>query len=126
MDKAAEMDKATEKTCVLVCEDEMFVAMMLQDRLEHVGYRVLMAARVDKGLELAESEPIDVGLLDINMAGEDSFPVAERLRDRGIPFLFSSGYDAEGLPETWRGTKVLQKPYDTKEVTAALSALLGD
>lgn len=119
------MDKTAQQTCVLVCEDEMFVAMMLQDRLEHVGYRVLMAARVDKGLELATAEPIDVALLDINLAGKDSFPIAEKLRARGVPFLFSSGYGAQGLPEAWQGTKILQKPYDTRELTAALISLLG-
>jgi DNA-binding response OmpR family regulator len=118
------LDKTAQQACVLVCEDEMFVAMMLQDRLEHVGYRVLMAARVDKGLELATTEPVDVALLDINLAGKDSFPIAEKLRARGVPFLFSSGYGAQGLPEAWRGARVLQKPYDTRELTAALAALL--
>lgn len=116
------MNETAGKTCVLVCEDEMFVAMMLEDRLKDAGYRVLMAPRVAKGVELAETETIDIGLLDINMAGEDSFPVAEKLRSRHIPFLFSSGYGDEGLPEAWRGEKVLQKPYDTKAVIAALEA----
>lgn len=111
------------KVCVLVCEDEMFVAMMLQDRLEDAGYHVLMAPRVAKGLELAANEPIDVALLDINMANEESFPVAEKLRSRGIPFLFSSGYNDQRLPEEWRSQKVLQKPYDTKTVIAALESL---
>lgn len=119
------MNEAGEKVCVLVCEDEMFVAMMLQDRLEDAGYRVLMAPRVAKGLELATNEPIDVALLDINMADEESFPVAEKLRSRGIPFLFSSGYNDQRLPEEWRSAKVLQKPYDTKTVTTALAAMLG-
>ncbi|HET6586650.1 MAG TPA: response regulator [Oleiagrimonas sp.] len=118
------MKEAGGKICVLVCEDEMFVAMMLQDRLEDAGYRVLMAPRVAKGLELATSESIDVALLDINMADEESFPVAEKLRSRGIPFVFSSGYDDQRLPEEWRSAKVLQKPYDTKTVTAALTAML--
>lgn len=113
------------KACVLVCEDEMFVAMMLQDRLEASGYRVVMASRVAKGLELLASEPIDIALLDINMDGEDAFPVAEKLRERGIPFIFSSGYGDEGLPPEWRGEQMLQKPYDTKTVTDALAAKLA-
>jgi len=118
------MNNTGGKTCVLVCEDEMFVAMMLQDRLEGAGYRVLMAPRVSKGLELASSEPIDVALLDVNMADEESFPVAEKLRSRGIPFIFSSGYDDQWLPEQWRSERLLRKPYDTKTVTAALSEML--
>ncbi len=79
------------KTCVLLAEDEMLLAMMLEDRLEHFGYRVIKAARVAGCLVLAESAAIDVAILDINLAGEESFPVATVLRRRGIPFLFSSG-----------------------------------
>ena len=118
------MPKAKKKACVLLAEDEMMVAMMLEDRLEQFGYQVLKAARLTACLALAESEPIDVAILDINLAGETSFPVAEVLRLRGIPFVFSSGYGDEGLPETWKGTKVLQKPYDTKQLIAILDTLL--
>ncbi|HET7266698.1 MAG TPA: response regulator [Oleiagrimonas sp.] len=119
------MNATKEKPCVLVCEDEMFVAMMLQDRLEGAGFSVIMAPRVAKGVELAASEAIDVALLDINMADEESFPVAEKLRARGIPFLFSSGYDDQWLPDEWSNEKLLRKPYDTKTVTAALNEKLG-
>ncbi|MDN5924038.1 MAG: response regulator [Xanthomonadales bacterium] len=118
------MTDTVQAPCVLVCEDEMMVAMLLQDRLENVGFRVLMAARVQQGLALAASEAIDVALLDINLAGEESFPVAEKLRERGIPFVFSSGYAAEQLPEAWHHEKVLQKPYDTQQATDTLNALL--
>ncbi|HET6632207.1 MAG TPA: response regulator [Rhodanobacteraceae bacterium] len=111
--------------CVLLAEDEMFVAMMLEDRLQDAGYRVLKAARLAKCLELAESEPIDVAVLDINLAGEASFPVATALRERGIPFVFSSGYGDEGIPDAWRGEPVIQKPYDTKELLSALDQCRG-
>ncbi len=119
------MTDATAKPCVLVCEDEMYVAMMLQDRLEDSGYRVVTAARISEALALAEAESINVALLDINMAGEDSFSVAERLRSRGIPFLFSSGYGEEILPVEWRSEQVLRKPYDTRTVTTALAEKLA-
>ncbi len=114
---------ATGKPCILVIEDEMLVAMMLEDRLEMLGYTVLMAARLARGLDLAESEPIDVALLDINLAGEESFPIATVLRRRAIPFVFSSGYGDEGLPADWAGEKMLQKPFDSKQLIAALDAL---
>lgn len=119
------MTDHTDKPCVLLAEDEMLVAMMLEDRLEHSGYRVLKAARLTPCLELAESAAIDVAILDINLAGEVSFPVALVLRGRGIPFLFSSGYGDDGLPEAWKGERVLQKPYDTKQLLAALNAMRG-
>jgi DNA-binding response OmpR family regulator len=117
------MPKDLKKACVLLAEDEMLLAMMLEDRLEHSGYHVIKAARLHACLELAESAPIDVAILDINLAGEESFPVATVLRRRNIPFLFSSGYGDDGLPEAWRGEKILQKPYDTTQLLRALTAL---
>lgn len=109
--------------CILLAEDEMLLAMMLEDRLSSAGYHVIKAARLAKCMELAESAPIDLAILDINLAGELSFPAALVLRHRGIPFVFSSGYDGDDLPEVWRNEKVLQKPYDSRQLTAALTAL---
>ncbi|HTH67439.1 MAG TPA: response regulator [Rhodanobacter sp.] len=109
--------------CILLAEDEMLLAMMLEDHLNASGYRVLKAARLAKCLQLAESAAIDLAILDINLAGEVSFPVALVLRRRGIPFVFSSGYDDGDMPEIWRKQKTLQKPYDTRQLTATLAAL---
>jgi FixJ family two-component response regulator len=64
-----------------------------------------------------------VVVLDINLAGETSFPVAEVLRRRGIPFVFSSGYGDDGLPATWKDEKILQKPYDSSELISVLNDL---
>jgi DNA-binding response OmpR family regulator len=112
------------KPCVLIVEDEAMVSMMLEDRLEYSGYRVLKAARVAKALELVGSESIDVALLDINLAGQQSFPVAALLRERGIPFVFASGYGDVGIPAEFSDAAVLQKPYDSKALTAALANAL--
>ena len=117
------MIKVASKPCILVAEDEMLLAMMLEDILEAHGYTVLKVSNLRRGLELAESEPIDVAMIDINLAGEESFPIAAVLRRRSIPFVFSSGYGADGLPTDWRDEKMLQKPYDSKQLIAALSVL---
>jgi DNA-binding response OmpR family regulator len=111
------------KPCILLAEDEMLVAMMLEDYFRCSGYTVLKAARLTDCLQLAASAPIDLALLDINLAGQLSFPVALVLQGRGIPFLFSSGYGDDGLPDSWKNEKVLQKPYDTKQLQAALNDL---
>ncbi|KAA0072088.1 response regulator [Rhodanobacter sp. T12-5] len=111
--------------CILLAEDEMLLAMMLEDRLNISGYRVLKAARLAKCMELAESAPIDLAILDINLAGEASFPAALILRRRGIPFVFSSGYDEQDVPEAWRNENILQKPYDSRQLNAALTGLLA-
>lgn len=111
--------------CLLVAEDEWLVAMLLEDVLRQAGYRVLLVARLSSGLALAASAAIDAAILDINLSGEDSFPLADELHRRGIPFLFASGYGAERLPERFGDRIVLQKPYDLASIQAALVALLA-
>lgn len=117
------MNPAPRQQCILVAEDEMMIAMLLEDLMEHAGYRVLMVSRLAKGLELAASETIDAAILDINLAGQSSFPMADALRRRSIPFIFASGYGGEGLPEAYRGVTVLQKPYDLSEIKTSLASL---
>jgi CheY-like chemotaxis protein len=119
------MTDAASMPCVLVVEDEAMVAMMLEDRLAYSGYRVLMAASVDAALELVDTESIDVALLDINLAGQQSFPVADQLLERGIPFVFASGYGDEGIPPQFDGVPVLQKPYDSQALKQALATALA-
>jgi len=111
---------ATNRSCVLLVEDEMCLAMMLQDLLEADGYRVIKASRVPAALSMAEGEEIDAAILDVNVAGREVFPVADELRRRGVPFMFASGYGDRGLPGEFRDYPMLQKPYDP----AALGSML--
>lgn len=112
--------------CVLLVEDEIMISMMLQDRLEQAGYRVLAATNLDDALKLACEAFIDVAVLDVNLSGEPSFPIADALRRRGIAFTFASGYGVDGLPPEYRGEAVLQKPYDTKALLNLLTSLRID
>lgn len=112
--------------CVLLVEDEIMVSMMLEDRLERAGYRVLTAASVDAALSLVRQWPVDVAVLDVNLDGELSFPVAEALRERGVGFTFASGYGIDGVPPQYRGENMLQKPYDTRTLLDLLARLRGD
>lgn len=109
---------------VLVVEDEPVVAMCLEDILDALGcVPVGPAGRLSEGLALAESETFDAAILDINLAGERSTPIAEALRARGVPFAFASGYGS--APEGFAGdAPLIEKPYGTREVQAALRALL--
>jgi CheY-like chemotaxis protein len=107
---------------ILVVEDQMVLAMMLEDMLTDLGYRVVKAARVAKAVELAATAAIDGAILDMNVAGEPVYPVAQELHDRGIPFLFATGYGPEGLRPDYRGWPILAKPFrlaDLRRVTAA-------
>ncbi|MGY0797981.1 response regulator [Lysobacter sp. A286] len=110
--------------CLLIVEDEMHLAMMLEDILVDAGYRVLKASRVPTALALATAEPIDGAILDINLAGVQVFPVAQALRERDIPFLFTSGYGEDGLPDDYHGCPMLQKPYVVAQLKQAVRTLL--
>ncbi|RYG90184.1 MAG: response regulator [Alphaproteobacteria bacterium] len=107
---------------VLVVEDEPVVAMCLEDILEELGcVTVGPASRLSEGLSLAE-ERLDAAILDINLAGERSNAIAERLRARGIPFVFASGY---GVAPEGYGAPMIEKPYRTDDIGAALTAILA-
>ena len=112
---------------VLIVEDESLVAMLLETILEDMGcVPVGPAATVDEGLALvADPAPIDAALLDVNVAGRQVFPIAEALKARGVPFVFSTGYGEGGLPDEWRGQPTLQKPFTEAAVRDALMAAMG-
>ncbi|HWQ86486.1 response regulator [Brevundimonas sp.] len=112
---------------VLVVEDESLVAMLLETILEDMGCTpVGPAANVDDGLAMAtDGERLDAALLDVNVAGRQVFPVAEALKARGVPFVFSTGYGEGGLPEEWRGQATIQKPFTEAAVRDALMKAMG-
>jgi DNA-binding response OmpR family regulator len=114
-----------EDPCILVVEDEMLVAMMLEDMLRDIGYRVVMASRVKKGSEIAASAAIDCAILDVNVDGVTSYPVAKELRRRGIPFLFSTGYSAATLRADYRESPMLAKPYSLQSLKHAVETAMA-
>lgn len=120
------MSQAFAGRRVLVVEDESLVAMLLETILEDMGcIAVGPAATVDEGLRMATDETVDAALLDVNVAGRQVFPVAQVLKDRGVPFVFSTGYGEGGLPDEWRGHRTLQKPFTEAAVRDALMAAMG-
>lgn len=120
------MSEALAGRRVLIVEDEALVAMLLETILEDMGCTPAgPAATVEEGLRLAAGGEVDAALLDVNVAGRQVFPVAEALRERGVPFVFSTGYGEGGLPDEWRGQPTLQKPFTEHAVRAALMQALG-
>jgi CheY-like chemotaxis protein len=103
---------------VLVVEDSFMIANMLELVFDGFGWTLVgPAARVPKALALIETEKFDAALLDINLDGEMSWPVAEALRARGIPFVLSTGYEIDDLlPESLKGSWLVKKPYNTAEL----------
>lgn len=106
---------------VLIVEDETLIAMLVEDMLIDLGFEVLgPATRLQRALEMAREESFDVALLDINLASEQSFPVALALRERGIPFIFATGYGSKGLDERFRDAITLQKPFEMRQLEQAI------
>ena len=112
---------------VLIVEDESLVAMLLETILEDMGCTPIgPASNIDDGLAMvADSEHLDAALLDVNVAGRQVFPVAEALKARGVPFVFSTGYGEGGLPDEWRGQSTIQKPFTEAAVRDALFKAMG-
>lgn len=113
---------------VLVVEDEHLVALSLEDNLRSLGYRVVgPATSLSGALQAAAHEPLDAAILDMNLAGESVLPAAAILLDRGIPFLFCSGYSGAGrLPERFADVPRVAKPYTSTTIAAALADLIDD
>ena len=121
------MTNALQGRRVLVIEDESLVAMLLETILEDMGCAVVgPEANIDDGLIAATTEAsLDAALLDVNVAGREVFPVAEALRARGVPFVFSTGYGEAGLPEHWRGNPTIQKPFTEGAIRDALMKVMN-
>ena len=109
---------------VLVVEDEALVSMLVEDMLSDLGCIVVgPAAELEEALRLAGSADIDAALLDVNLGGRPIFPVADALKERGVPFAFASGYGAAGLEEGHREAPILQKPFRQADLERALHSL---
>lgn len=97
---------------VLVVEDGMMVAMLMEDLLEEFGCKIVgPAASVDKALALIATEAIDGAMLDLNLDGHDAYPVADELARRGLPFIFVTGYGDQELRGGYNNRPRLPKPF---------------
>jgi DNA-binding response OmpR family regulator len=102
--------------CVLLVEDESLVAALAEDILLDAGCEVMLAMNLSEALVLAADERIELAVLDINLGAARSYPVADLLRSRAVPFIFATGYGRDGLEKAYRDAPVLQKPYRPHEL----------
>lgn len=111
---------------IFLVEDESLIMMLLEDIMVDLECEVVRSAlTLKEALDAAATVDAQVAILDINLAGDPIFPVAERLAARGIPLIFASGYGSTTLPEAWRGRATLAKPFSAAQVEAALRTVLG-
>jgi CheY-like chemotaxis protein len=109
---------------VLVVEDEMMAALLLQSMLDRLGCVIVgPAARIDQALRLIDEAVPACAILDVNLGGRPAFAIAERLEARDIPFAFVTGYDSTQLPPAWRNRPLLQKPFTRDQLGAVLAHL---
>lgn len=111
---------------VLIVEDEMAVAMLVEDMITELGLEVAaVVSRVEDAMEIVDSGSFDLAILDVHLNGRKVFPFADALSDRHIPFLFATGYGARDIPSRHARSVVLQKPYCTGDLKGALAKLAG-
>lgn len=110
---------------VLVVEDEMTIALVIEEMVLGVGAELVgPVARLDAALRLAREAMIDVAILDINIRGGASYGVADILAERQIPFIFCTGYGDWALEERHRDRPRLSKPFKTDELEDQILQLL--
>jgi len=106
---------------VFVVEDEFAILLLVEDMLKELGCELVgTASRMAKALDLLRDRLPDVAVLDVNVAGEAVYPIAEFLAERDVPIILSTGYGPETLDKQWRDRPVLQKPYTLEHLAAAL------
>ena len=112
---------------VLLIEDEMMVVMLLQDMLIDLGCTVLgHATCVEQALAMIENtRQINAALLDVNLNGQRSYPVAVALVERGVPFSFVTGYRGNSMMNWYRRFPVLHKPFRLSQLRGTLTSVLS-
>ena len=121
----AELGADLDGMRVMVVEDMLLIAEVITDLLADCGCDVVgPASRVSKGVALAREQRLDGALLDVNLAGEYSFPIATVLAARDIPFIFLTGYGEAAVPAEHRAAPTLSKPFNNDELIRLMAAHL--
>lgn len=113
---------------LLVVEDEAVIALMIETMLDSMGCVVVdVANSLPRGMAIASNEavPLDAAVLDINLGGEQVYPVAAQLRDRGVPFIFSTGYGRLSRLPRFADVPTLDKPYEPEALEDLLIQVLA-
>lgn len=122
-DHLLDMEEAPQ---ILIVEDEILIAMDLEDMVAEMGGRAIASAHtIETAMKMAESIEVDAAILDVDVAGQLVFPVADVLAARGIPFLFNTGHSAEdALRARYASAPICRKPTLPRQLKKALQTLL--
>ena len=111
---------------ILIVEDNLLLAQMLEDLFVAAGYDVHRACELGSAEAMVASQRFDAAILDVHLNGNVVFPLARTLTDLGTPFLLASAARRIDLPLDLRWQPLIGKPYAVDQVVIALKALCGD
>jgi CheY-like chemotaxis protein len=107
---------------ILIVEDELLIAMLLESMVGDIGYQVVATVGREKdAVDTIHGGAVDLAILDVNLGGGRSYGIANALVDRNIPFVFLTGYGEGALEEPYRGRPILRKPFRKDELEQALA-----
>jgi len=111
---------------VLIVEDDVMIRMLIEDMLDELGYTATaQAAKIGEAMAAARNADIDLAILDINLNGDTTGPVAEVLASRAKPFIFATGYGEHVVPPEFRDRPLLKKPFQIDGLRRSLEAALA-
>lgn len=118
-------ERMTNPQRIMIVEDEPLIAMMLEDFLDALDRKVACTAdNVASAMQCVEAGGFDAAILDVNLrAGEQSWPVADALAARGIPFVLATGGAGDTIADSHRQRPILAKPFTMDGVDKALTNL---
>jgi two-component SAPR family response regulator len=109
---------------VLIVEDELLIGDLLEGMVADLGHEVVaVVPRVEDALAVIERSELDFAIVDIRLHDDSALPVADALIAKGVPFVFATGLGESGLPQSYRGLPILQKPFTKLDLERELNAL---
>ena len=119
------MDKLLSGRSILIIEDEILILMMIEDMLADLGCEsVAVALKIGPAISLIEGQEFDTAILDLNLNGIESYPIADALTVRDVPYFFSTGNSLTNVKDGYRDQDVLKKPFTFDQLSNMLSRSL--
>ncbi|WAJ31296.1 response regulator [Antarcticirhabdus aurantiaca] len=118
---ASSLMPSLQRKRILIVEDEFFVADEVAQEFASIGAEVIgPVSSLSEAFRIIEGAPLDGAVLDIKLRGEVVFPLAEKLRERGVSIVFLTGYERWSIPQTYQSIPLCEKPADSEQIAKAL------
>jgi DNA-binding NtrC family response regulator len=119
------MDKLLSGRSILIIEDEMLILMMIEDMLADLGCgSIAVASKIGQAITLIDDQVFDAAMLDMNLNGIESYPIADALTARDVPYFFSTGNSVTNVKDGYRDQDILKKPFTFDQLSNMLSRSL--